>query len=197
MIEEHPDRTIQGVLNGVSVNWLKVVFGLQIDVCRARLSGCPVLRTTRGGGRLYDVATAAQYLVNPKLELGSYLKSLKPADLPTNLQASMWDARLKRQKWERYAGDLWPTDRVLDVLTDVFTTMRTTMQLWVDDLDRHGLTDKQREHLVARVDSLQNDIYAVLVRDAASRSTRGQLADLDEIDEIPKEDEIVDGRDWI
>lgn len=170
------------VLEGVSSNWLSQVFRRGRDTIKELLVGCPTVSTGANTIRRYDVAEAARYLVTPKLDLNAYIRSLKKADLPPNLQPVFWDTKLKRQKWEFKAGMLWPADSVMAAFTECFKTIRNTMALWVDDLERMNLTEAQRVALVAKVDELQASIYKMLIEDSKLRATRSQLADLDEID---------------
>lgn len=198
MSDEQLDLSL-AVANGVTLQWLKIVFNVNIETARLRLRECEPKRIARGGAKYYDVAEAASYLVRPRLDLEAYLKTLRAADLPPVLQPAVWESKLKRQKWEKNAGDLWPTARVLDVLTEVFKTARVTMQLWVDDLDQYGLTNQQRDLLTRRVDSLQNDLYSMLVAQAAKRVTRSQVTELDALEEKDEDDELGEEpeRDWV
>lgn len=180
------------VLEGVTTDWLAAVFKRAPATVKNMLVGCPIM-SIRQRTKRYELATAAEYLVEPKLKLENYIKRLNKSDLPANLQAPFWDARLKRQKWETKAGMLWPTERVVSTFTEVFKTIRNTMGTWVDDLERMNMTEAQRIAITAKVDELQANIYKMLIADAELRTTRSQLADLDEIDG-PDEDE-EDGAD--
>ena len=85
---------------------------------------------------------------------------------------------LKQQKWEENAGDLWRTTQVRDALGDTFQTIKFTMQLWVDSLERQTtLTNDQREIIVAMVDALQNEVYTSLVEKSAEKSTRSTISE--------------------
>ena len=131
----------------------------------------------------YDIKVAAQYLVTPKMDIGTYLRVLKATDLPASLQKEIWDARLKRQKWEAQAGDLWHTQDVMAVLSSTFAIIKSTVQLWPDTVERQeGLTDAQRDLLVRLGDTLQDEIYHGLVDAARERSTKPSLFDVGDDD---------------
>lgn len=168
------------VKNGVTVNWLAAVFGKSDEWVRKRLVDCPPM-AQHGKSFRYDIKVAAEYLVDPKIDVTAYLRDLKATDLPASLQKEIWDARLKRQKWEAAAGDLWHTHDVMAVLSSTFAIIKSTIQLWPDTVERQeGLTDAQRELMIRLGDTLQDELYQGLVDAARERSTKPSLFDVDE-----------------
>lgn len=173
-------KQIRDIPHGVSISWLCTVFRVDRRTAQLRLAKCPTMRVA-GDRRvtLYDVATAAPYLVTPNLTSEEFLRVLNRTDLPNGLQVQFWDAMLKRQKWEENAGQLWPTGRVLDVLGQTFQTMKFAMQLWVETLEREAeVTPEQRAALTRMVDALQQEIYSGLVERAKEGQTGPLLADI-------------------
>jgi hypothetical protein len=123
---------------------------------------------------------AAKYLVEPKFSVEDFMRLAKRADLPATLQQQFWDAMLKRQQYEARANDLWPTERVREVLRDTFQTIKFTMQLWADTLSRETtVTQEQREAIIRLVDALQNEIYEALVLRVSQKRSGPQISDLD------------------
>lgn len=181
--------TIVEARNGVTVYWLAQVFGMTPENVRRRLGDCPPLAQS-GKGYRYDIKTAASYLVDPKIDIEKYLKQLRATDLPASLQKEIWDARLKRQKWEVMAGELWHTQDVMSVLSRTFATIKSTAQLWPDTIERQtGLTEDQRELLIKLSDSLQDEIYQGLQEMVKERGTKASIYDLEaEADEAELED---------
>ncbi len=175
---------VEQVLGGVTASWLAQAFGMDVKDVKRKLAGCPALvegtNTGRGyQGRLYDLKVAAAYLVKPKISAANFLSAVKKAELPATLQQSFWDAMLKRQKYEENAGDLWRTAKIREVLGQTFQSMKFTIQLWVDTVERAtGLTLEQRKILVEMGDSLQGDLYAALVRQMENGTSGPQLAEL-------------------
>lgn len=168
---------------GVSVSFLAKAFRIAPQTARERLSRCPPISDSVNfdGPKQqfrYDLAEAASYLITPKLTPEQFLQAVKRADLPPSFQQQFWDARLKQQRWELEAGQLWRTEKVQEVLGTAFQQMKFTMQLWVDHLEREtGLTDRQRELLVQLVDGLQQDIYDALVAQAEMKATGSVLTE--------------------
>ena len=172
---------VEDMMAGVTVSWLSQVFGMDPKTVKAKLADCPPLHR-RKAGYVYHLPTACRYLIPPAISAEQYIKTMKPSDLPTAFQQSFWDAALKRQKWEENAGQLWRTDRVREVLGQTFQTIKFTVQLWADTLERQtGLTLEQRELLTQLVDNLQEEIYKALVTQAAEKKTPSQRGELNEM----------------
>jgi hypothetical protein len=170
---------------GVDAVWLAGAFNMPENSVRHRLRNCPVLSTRKRGEKMlvkmYEVRVASRFLVTPAYSTKQYMTSLKKGDLPPQLQQAVWDAMLKRQKWEENAGELWRTEKVREALRSTFQTMKFTLQLWADGISQEvELTTRQRELLRDNVDGLQADLYDALVQQMAENATGSQLTDLEE-----------------
>ena len=153
---------IERVNQGVTVSWLAQAFGLNPVQVKERLRKCPPLQRLRAG-YLYDFRTAAPYLVKPMFDVKEHIKAMRPEDLPTKLQEKYWSALMRRIKYEERAGMLWRTEKVLTVLGEVFQTIKFSLQLWADNLERAtGITSEQRDCLRGMVDGLQDELYSRL-----------------------------------
>jgi len=164
--------------NGVTVTWLHQVLRMDRKTARKRLANCPIIGKGPGGVELYDIGTAMSYLVKPKFDIKDYLRTMNPSELPPLLRKEYWDALLKQQEWEKRAGFLWKTDDVLRVLGEAFQLIKTTTQVWADDVERSGgLTKEQYSWLNKRVDALRYDLHNVLVQMPNEKKTMSTLAD--------------------
>lgn len=182
--DDHGEASLNvtDVHSGVTVGWLAQVFGMDPTTIKKRLADCPPLYR-RKAGYVYDLKVAAPYLVKPIFDVNKYLRGMKPSELPPQLTKEYWDAALKRQTWEERAGELWRTSAVMEVFSDTFLTMKSTMQLWTEDLERiTGLSDEQRAELVKMIDSLQDEIHRKLVNMQGRRRTPSQRDEI-EIDD--------------
>lgn len=176
---EPPEMDLGEIMAGVGLTWLTRVFRMDRNTTKIKLAGCPAIRVGSGSQKLYDIAQAAAYLVKPKMDLPEILENMKPADLPTHLQPAIWGAKLKHQEWAANAGQLWLTQDVLAVLTETFTILRTSIQLWVDALEKSGLTEQHRLMLNDLTDKLQEDLYKELCEMPKNKRTRSQLKEID------------------
>lgn len=171
---------------GVTVSWLAEVFGMDPRDVKRKLADCPPL-AARKAGYVYSIPMAARYLVKPAFDLKKMLATMKPADLPAQLQGEFWTARLRQQKWEENAGHLWRTEAVLEVLGKMFSTIKFSMQLWVDNLERStAVSQEQRRLLVEMIDGLQNEIYQSLVDFAKASKTKASVAELTAEDDVAR-----------
>lgn len=184
----------------VTVAWLSTAFGMNHQTVRDKLKNCPVMasKAVQGGEqKLYELKTAAAYLVTPKLPSSAYLAALKKGDLPLGLQDQFWGAMLKRQQFEEKAGDLWRTDKIREVLRETFQAIKFSTQLWSDTVEKQlGTTKEQRDLMVRLADELLKDVHANLVDRVANTGTGSQLDEipgvLGEAVEIRDEDQVDD-----
>lgn len=189
------------VIRGVTASWLSEVFDMDVRVVKARLRDCPVKSSHSRGTKMltthYDVKTAAAYLVTPAFSTAEYLRGVRRGDLPAALQQTVWDALLKRQKWEETAGQLWRTEKIRDVLGITFQSMKFTIQLWSETIERQTeLSDSQRDLIITMADSLQSDLYDALVKNVGNSQTGSQLEELPDLvgenESLPEMLEVVD-----
>ena len=127
---------------------------------------------------LYDFASVVPYLVKPKMDIRTYLRSLNPADMPTNISKVFWEAERIRNKTLLETGEAWPTDKVLEVMGQVFMMIKDRIPLIVEGLREEGLTDKQLEILQASCDSFQTDLYEALVELPRQQQTPSRIAEV-------------------
>lgn len=168
---------------GVGVDWLAGAFRMDRRKVRAKLGGLKPMgehKTPTGMRPVYDLREAAAYLV-PNIEgLSHAIRNMKTSDLPPDLQKDVWDARLKELQWREKAGELWPTENVVEVFSDTFMNMKGQLRMWVDQLaDTTFLSEDQRRRLIEMVDALQADLYARLVEMPSQKSTPSVLGDED------------------
>lgn len=171
---------------GVSIAWLAHVYRMDHTTVKRKLANCPVKTQRRRGDKmttvLYDLPTASAFLITPAFSTAEYMRAVRRGDLPPALQQTIWDALLKRQKWEENAGQLWRTEKVRSVLGSTFQTIKFTMQLWIDTLERQiEVTDEQREIIVGMVDGLQAELYDALVQQMSDQQTGPQLDEMDSL----------------
>lgn len=177
-------------LQGVTVSFLAQVFRLDNAAVKRRLVNCPILESRRRGStqvqHLYDLATAAKFLVETDIDAKTLISRLKREDLPPSINTAYWDALLKKQKYEENAGDLWRTDKVWDVLSQTFQNLKFTMQLWPETVERTaGLTDEQRELLQGMIDGMQQELFDSMVRQAKESHTGSTKDEIPENMRIP------------
>lgn len=191
LIGDAPEMDLARVYGGVSAHWLAQVFGHDKNTIKKKLAAANIeIVGQRNGGPLYRIADAAQYLVKPKVDLVSYVKSLRPNDLPPILNDAYWGAMLKRQKWEENANDLWRTEAVLEVFGDLALSFKTTVNLWVEEVDRQdSLSPEQRKILTDLTDRLLEQVYEQMVEAPKKRKTPSSVVEEGGVMDMENEDE--------
>lgn len=195
---------IEDMVSGVSATWLANAFRMDRSVVIRKLANCPEIRVQgdKRNSKLYDLPTAARFLVPPALSADDFLQSLHRSDLPPALQDAVWSALLKRQQWEKNAAQLWSTDDVWRVLSGLFQSIKFTTQLWVDTIDAEaGMTEAQRAVLQRLTRALLQEMYDKIVENARDGTTGSQLAQIEDLvggdPVMPVEDDEDESEDLI
>lgn len=180
------------VAGGVSAAWLGHVFGHDKNTIKKKLARCPIAGKNRQTP-LYLIKEAACWLVPPKVDIATYIKGMRPSDVPPQLNDAYWSAMGKRQKVLKDAGELWETAAVLKVLGETALHIKNTVKLWTDEVDRiEGLTDKQRSMLTQMADGLLEDIHDRYVTAPSRGQTRSTLSEHDEAPAQPANQDYDD-----
>ena len=177
---------------GVGIDWLAGAFGMDRRRVRAKIAGLkPIGMSKRGPGGekpLYSLREAAGYLVPNNSAVSEAIRNMKAGDLPVDLQKDVWDARLKELQWRKLAGELWPTESVVEVLGDAFKNMKQSIQLWADNVESEiELQPEVRARIIEMADALQNDLHSALVAMPSKKQTPSVEA------EVPKPSDGDDG----
>ena len=168
------ERAWQALHRPVSIEFLSLALSMARRTVATKLAKCP----TVPGTDAYDFKEAMAYLITPRVTVAEMLADIKKSDLPTRLQSDYWDAKLKEQKWLVNAGDLWHTDRVLEVFGEAMKRMKNQIIMFSNEIDDvESLTPAQRQTLNELLDGLQRDLHAQLVELSEERSTPNQAVD--------------------
>jgi hypothetical protein len=187
------------LIGGVNVTWLAQAWRIDSRTVRKRLAGLKPTGIGPQGTEIYDFVEAGSYLAPPQRDkFARWIGTLRTSDLPTQLQDSYWAAMRKRQIWEQNAAELWKTEDVLETLGEVLKMMKSTMQLWVDNIDKDGtMPEGQRKDLGQMVDGLQNELYHGLVEMPQQKRTLSSLYDPEIVTNNPQIEEDDDDEDMI
>lgn len=167
------DDNVSGIVGGVSVAWIVKAFRMGRGTVERKLVGCPSLGFGKHGVPLYDLSTAASYLVNPsERDISRLLEKLDPKDLPEKLREAYWNAKLKEQRFLEKAGELWATEQVIDKVSEMLANAKALLTLLPDDLERDAkLTSEQRQVAKKKVDAVQNAFHKMILKMAEEAST--------------------------
>ncbi len=173
------------IQNGVPIPFLAHVFRKSQHITKERLRSVTPIRYGKNGAFFYDLFEAAEALVDPKVDIGEYMKSIKIEDLPNHLQDNYWKVKQRRQDYEEKARELWHVQDVREVIGDTFRTIRNAIQLFGDNLDSKApLSPAHRKLLREMLNVLQQDIRDGLEENIKKKSTRSQIKELDGLKDV-------------
>lgn len=113
----------------------------------------------RSGYPIYLIHEVAPHLVKPAYDVETYLRRMNHKDLPPMLSKEFWAGLKAKQDYQLKEGDLWPTSEVIIAVTDLFKTLKMSMQLIMDSIERDTvLTHAQRSRMMSLVDGALNDL---------------------------------------
>ena len=164
---------------GVSISFLGTFFGMDKRHVAVKLAGVRVVGKGPNNHPLYDFKESILKLARPGADqLAEYVKTMRPNDLPPLMQSEFWQGQLRRQKFMLEAGDLWKTIDVLDMLADVFKTVRITTMLFADSVAREtDLTPRQRTIISELSDAMLDELREKLTDNKNFVNYRNQRAE--------------------
>ena len=137
---------------GWTVNEMAIIFNMDRRTLIPRISSVAPCGK-RGQIDLYQIRDVAPYLVKPAGNIEEYIRKMRPNDLPPVLQKEYWNGQRAKQAYLENNGDLWRTDRIVEVLSTVFQTLKMSLLLIPDAIERRStLSDGQQQELRDQID---------------------------------------------
>lgn len=134
----------------------------------------------RGGYPIYYIHEIAPHLVKPIYDVETYLKRMHPNDLPKHLTKEFWGGMRAKQEYDKAAGNLWETDKVIEVMGEAFKLLRMAILLAGDTVEREMVfSTEQREKLRTIMDGALNDCANRLVNNFKKDAVKEQTDDDD------------------
>lgn len=154
----------QMIYEGVSIAQLCVIFDSTNKTVSKKLAACAPIGI-RGGHPIFKLSEAARYLVEPIYDAEEIIRRMNHRDLPPTLLKEFWTGQRAKQQYEEQAGHLWRTERVIEYLGEAFKTIRMSMLLLADSVERETqFSERQRDILKRLVDSTLNGAADAMVR---------------------------------
>lgn len=154
------------VEQGATIAELSVMFVMDTRDVRARLKEVPP-SGRRDGVEYWRLRLASPYLMpidEKNAPVVSRLLAMNSNSLPPVLRKEYWAGRKGELDVLAREGSLWDTKAVVDLASSTFKTIRISMMLLSDALEREtGLTEAQRTMINERIDSLLNQLRDELI----------------------------------
>lgn len=156
------DEDSEAILyQGASMAQICQLFGMDARDVKPKISGQVVPCGKRRGHDVYQIKDVAPYLVSPPYDLDEFIQRMTIADLPPILRKEFWAGLRSRQLYEKEDAELWPTSDVVDMVSELFKTLRMSLLLFRENVERETeLSDRQRDIIVRLVDNSMEDLYA-------------------------------------
>jgi Protein of unknown function (DUF1441) len=157
------------IYQGASVSQLADLFHKKTPDVMRLLGDLKPVGVGRQNNPIYDVAEAAARLikipVSPEM-IDAYMRRVNHAHLPPLVGKAYWDGKLSRERYLEHVNDLWNTEDVIRVASEVFQSIRMSLMLIPDVLrDESGLTEGQFRTVQKIVDDALEGSRARLVTD--------------------------------
>jgi hypothetical protein len=198
-IEDEPlsvEQVRHYVIAGLAVSDMAKLLRVEVRKVQEAIAACKPTGKRRGVA-IFAVADVAPLVLKPQIDIESYIRSLKPKDLPPALQKAFWDAQEARQSFEEKAGNLWHTHRVLEVIGKFVMIVRQRVVLAVDQVDRMTpLTDEQRKLVQGLLDGMLAELQKGVAEAFKDYTGKGERQDIYE-DGPPKPFKVDDTDDGL
>lgn len=138
---------------------------LKPKMIRGGVESCGI----RAGYPIYRVKDVMPFVVKPGYDIEAYIKKMHHNELPKMLTKEYWAGQRSKQEFLEKAGNLWPSEKVVEKVGDVYKLVKMNMTLLVDAVERQSeLTEKQRAIIKGQADGLLNDLYRTIQDNFAS-----------------------------
>lgn len=108
---------------------------------------------------IWHIHEVAPYIVKPAFDIEHYIRTMDHKELPKILTKDFWAGLRSKQEYELKAGNLWPTEKVIEEMGEVFKLMKMSTLLMLDGLEKQTeLTASQREIVRQLTHGMLNDI---------------------------------------
>lgn len=171
------DRETEAILyGGATITQLVRIFGGNHKDVKAAMYGL-VPTEVRQGHQCYSIKEAAARLLPPDGDQVERILKMNHTDLPKMLSKEFWYGQNQKLTYEERTGDLWRTTDIVEMAGDAFKTLRLSLLLLTDAVERESaLTDQQRDTITKLLDSALRDMKRKLIDAFNDRKRRKPAA---------------------
>lgn len=169
------------IFQGANLTQLSKIFRMDRRDITAKISGHVAPCGERGGYPIYFIHEVAPHVIKPLYDIETYLKRMHHNDLPKHLTKEFWAGQKTRLEVLKAEGDLWETDKVIEVMGEAFKQLRMSMLLMGDTVEREIMfSHEQRDKMRLIIDGALNDLADSLITKFADRAAK-EVEDDDDI----------------
>lgn len=153
------------IFQGATQSDLCAIFHLPNMEVKARLMDVRP-HGTRNGYNIYRIRDVAARLTTPDPNVIERILMMHPNELPKMLSKEFWMGANHRLTYMQRTAELWSTKAVVELAGQAFKTLRLSLVLMADAVEREsGLSPAQREIIARLVNTALEDMRGKLVDD--------------------------------
>ncbi len=177
------------IYQGATMAQICQIFGMDARDVKPKINGHVTPCGKRKGREIYSIKEVAAYLCPPPYDIDEFVQRMSIADLPSILRKEFWAGLRSRQLYEKEAAELWPTSEVVDMVSALFKTIRMSLLLTRETVERETeLTDRQRDIVLRVIDNALEDAHAKITSQFAKTKRNADSAEILTEQEVGSED---------
>lgn len=187
-VDEDTDAMIY---HGVTLSQICTIFSMDSRDVKEKIVGRVMPVGKRGANPIYQIKEVAPFLVAPPYDMDEFIQRMSIADLPTVLRKEYWAGMRSRQLYEVAAAELWPTSQVVDTLAELFKTLRLSLLISRESVERETeLTPRQRDIITHLIDKAMEEAHAATTRRFSQTKTETARIETERNVEIDDPEEL-------
>lgn len=184
------EETNAAIYQGCTINQLCEIFKMDARDLKPKIEGQVRPVGIRRNAPIYAIRDVAPYLVKPPYDIDEFIQRMSIADLPPILRKEYWAGLRSRQLYEKEAAELWPTSDVVDIVSTLFKTIRMSLLLTRETVEREAeLSPTQRQIITRLIDNTLEDAYAKTARLCAEAKQKSDDASV-QTEQDPGEEDL-------
>lgn len=194
-IELTPDENVTIFSGLATIPQFAQMMGMDMrDVRKFLVSNGVVSTAKRDGNPVYPIKEAMRYLARPPDNILARVIQGNHKSLPPELAKDYWTAKRSELAYNMAVENLWSTDRIMAYCGEAFQTIRLSIMLLPDQLQRIlSLPEEDMGNIISAVDEVLADAKDKLIDAFSKRSTADSnvgRADASDAPEAGFDDEV-------
>lgn len=173
------------IYHGLNISQMSKLFEMDRRDLIEKLERHSIKPTGKNGGHpIYKLKEVMPVIVKPLYDIEEYLKKMHHNDLPKHLTKEFWAGLRSRQEYELKAGNLWPTEKVVSEVGELFKLVKMSALLATDTVERQvELSEKQRAIIKDIMDGMLRDLHKTVIEKFSTKETHVEEASEDVSDD--------------
>lgn len=164
------DESTAIIYQGITLSQATYIFAMDLRDIKGKIQGKVKPCGERRQNPIYQIRDLAPYLVKPAYDIEEYIERMSKADLPTALSKEFWAGQRSKQLYEIAAAELWPTAKVVEAVSTLFKTIRMSLLLTREAVERETeVSPRQREIITRLIDTALEDAHAKTIAEFAPK----------------------------